>query len=75
MHVYIIFAHPSRKSFSYEVLNSFLQGLKEAGHTFEIGDLYRMQFNCEMDAQQYDREVGLNPSAPVPNDVKLEQEK
>jgi len=75
MHIYIIFAHPSKKSFSYEVLNSFLQGLKEAGHTFEIGDLYQMQFNCEMDRQQYDREVGLNPSAPVQNDVRLEQEK
>jgi len=75
MHIYIIFAHPSKKSFSYEVLNSFLQGLKEAGHTFEIGDLYEMRFNCEMDSQQYDREVGLNPSATVPNDVRLEQEK
>jgi len=75
MHIYIIFAHPSKKSFSYEVLNRFIQGLKEAGHTFEIGDLYEMQFNCEMDRQQYDREVGLNPSAPVPNDVRLEQEK
>ena len=44
MHVYILFAHPSRKSFSGEVLEAFTEGLSEAGHTYEVGDLYRMNF-------------------------------
>ena len=34
-----------------------------------------MGFDSEMDADQYHREVGLDPDAPVPDDVKEEQEK
>jgi NAD(P)H dehydrogenase (quinone) len=75
MHVYIVFAHPSTASFSWSVLEAFTHGLGEAGHTFEIGDLYRMSFRSEMDRDQYVREVGLNPLAPVPGDVRAEQEK
>jgi NAD(P)H dehydrogenase (quinone) len=75
MHVYIIYAHPSKKSFCRSVLKAFTDGLKSSGHTFEIGDLYEMNFKSEMDSIQYEREVGLDPNAPVPNDVLLEQKK
>ena len=75
MHVYIVFAHPSQDSFNRAVLNTFAQGLKDAGHTYEIGDLYRMDFQADMDPVQYQREVGLEPAAPVPHDVKVEQQK
>lgn len=75
MHVYILFAHPSRRSFSGAVLEAFRRGLRAAGHTCEIGDLYEMGFNPEMDIDQYEREVGLDPKAPLPPDVKIEQEK
>ena len=56
-------------------MNHFCRGLSEAGHTFEIGDLYAMGFQPMMDERQYGREVGLNPNAPVPDDVQNEQEK
>ena len=75
MHVYILFAHPSRESFNRAVLDRFTQGLREAGHSFEIGDLYRMGFEPNMDLSQYQREVGLDPTVPVPEDVRAEQEK
>lgn len=75
MHVYIVFAHPSRKSFSRQVLSAFVQGLQDAGHTYELGDLYEMGFHSEMDAEQYAREVGLDPEASVPADVQVEQDK
>ncbi|MGD8813684.1 MAG: NAD(P)H-dependent oxidoreductase [Anaerolineales bacterium] len=75
MHVYILFAHPSRKSFNRAVLDRFTEGLQDAGHSFEIGDLYRMGFEPNMDLDQYQREVGLDPKAPVPEDVRSEQEK
>jgi len=75
MHVYILFAHPSKVSFNKEVLDAFTRGLQEAGHTYEIGDLYEMGFNSEMDSEQYHRETGLDPNIPVPNDVVKEQEK
>jgi len=73
MHVYILFAHPSRESFCRSVLWTFTRGLTAAGHTFEIGDLYEMGFASEMDTVQYRREVGMIPDAPVPEDVRAEQ--
>ncbi|MHC4067719.1 MAG: NAD(P)H-dependent oxidoreductase [Planctomycetota bacterium] len=75
MHVYVVFAHPSRNSFTGEVLRSFEHGLKEAGHSVGIADLYAMDFQTDMDIAQYDREMGPDPDAPVPPDVKREQEK
>lgn len=75
MHAYIVFAHPSRESFTWKVLQSFVRGLEEAGHTYEIGDLYEMDFKTDMDLEQYERETGMDPEAPVPGDVRIEQEK
>jgi len=75
MNVYILFAHPSQKSYSKLVLDAFTQGLSEAGHHFEIGDLYQMNFLSEMNEAQYQREVGMDPTVPVPEDVKHEQDK
>jgi NAD(P)H dehydrogenase (quinone) len=75
MHVYILFAHPAEQSFNRTVLSTFIQGLKDAGHSYEVGDLYRMGFNPDMDDTQYHREVGLDPTVPVPEDVAFEQEK
>lgn len=75
MHVYIVYAHPEKRSFCREVLEAFTRGLSEAGHSYEIGDLYEMGFEPEMNAAQYQREVGLDPGAPVPDDVRREQEK
>lgn len=75
MHIYILYAHPAPRSFSREVLERFTRGLGDAGHSFEVADLYAQGFLSEMDAPQYDREVGLDPDRPVPDDVRLEQER
>jgi NAD(P)H dehydrogenase (quinone) len=75
MHVYVVFAHPSKHSFTWEVLGAFTRGLQDAGHSFEIGDLYEMGFQSDMGLTQYEREVGGDPDAPVPEDVQLEQAK
>lgn len=45
MKVLIIYAHPNPTSFTSAVLNNFCNGLKEAGHPFEIVDLYKIKFN------------------------------
>jgi NAD(P)H dehydrogenase (quinone) len=75
MHVYIIYAHPSKESFTYKVLKEFTRGLADAGHSFEIGDLYEMNFRASMDIEQYKREMGPDQNAPIPADVCAEQEK
>jgi NAD(P)H dehydrogenase (quinone) len=70
-----VYAHPARQSFSRDVLKAFTRGLSDAGHTFEIGDLYATNFQSEMDEAQYRREVGCDPAAPLPADVAGEHEK
>jgi len=73
MHVYVVFAHPSHKSFSKSVLAAFTRGLEEAGHSHEVADLYAMGFQSEMDEAQYLRETSGSPDLPVPGDVEREQ--
>jgi len=75
MHVYIVFAHPSHDSFTRSVHDSFTKGLRDGGHTFEVGDLYEMNFKTDMDPAEYVRETGLDPDAPVSEDVRIEHEK
>ena len=45
MKVLIIFAHPNPKSFTRAILDNFVRGLKEAGHQYEVVDLYKVKFN------------------------------
>jgi NAD(P)H dehydrogenase (quinone) len=75
MRVYILFCHPSAESFCSEVLQAFIRGLSDAGHIYEIADLYRMRFDPLMDEVQYRREVSWIPGVPVPDDVARQQEK
>jgi len=45
MKVLIIFAHPNPRSFTKAILDNFVKGIKEAGHQYEIVDLYKIKFN------------------------------
>ena len=75
MHAFIVYAHPSEESFTHSVLMAFIEGLKESGHSYEISDLYKINFKSDMDFQEYERESGINIKKVVPDDVKKEQEK
>jgi NAD(P)H dehydrogenase (quinone) len=75
MNIYAVFAHPSKQSFTRQVFDEFMRGLKEAGHSVEIGDLYQMKFKADMDLEQYDRETGTDPDAVLPEDVSHEHAK
>ena len=45
MHVHIIYAHPEEKSFTHALLEQTIAAIGENGHSFEISDLYRENFN------------------------------
>jgi NAD(P)H dehydrogenase (quinone) len=45
MKVLIVYAHPNPMSFTKAVLDNFVRGLQEAGHNYEIIDLYKIKFN------------------------------
>jgi len=45
MKVLIVYAHPEKKAFPSEVLESFAAGLEASGHSIEIIDLYQDGFD------------------------------
>ena len=45
MKVLTVYAHPNPKSFCHAVLERFTTGLREAGHTVEVVDLYAIKFD------------------------------
>lgn len=65
MHIYIIIDHPKAKSFSYAVLDSFSNGLRQAGHTIDLVDLNRDGFNpvlTEEELTVYGQGISLDPT-------------
>ena len=75
MHVFIVYAHPSEDSFTRHIRDTFIAGLKSAGHSYEISDLYKMNFLTDMSEEEYQREAYCRKDLPVPADVAAEQEK
>ncbi len=75
MHVFIVYAHPSEDSFTRAARDEFIRGLENAGHTYEISDLYKMKFNAEMSEAEYLREANYRSDLPVAVDVMEEQNK
>lgn len=75
MKLHIIYCHPSKTSFTYEVLQSFLDGLHKAGHTFTLSDLYEMDFRTDLTEEEYLRETHYRGDLPLPEDVTAEQQK
>lgn len=75
MHVFIVYAHPSEDSFTRHARDSFMQGLKDAGHTCTLSDLYHMDFKTDMSEEEYLREAGYHSDLPVAEDVRGEQQK
>ena len=53
MKVLTVYAHPNPKSFCHSVLEQFSAGLKEAGHTNEVVDLYAIRFDPVFHMQDF----------------------
>ena len=45
MKILVVYAHPNPKSFNHAILEEFTRGLKDGGHTFEVVDLYGVDFD------------------------------
>ena len=71
MRVLIVYVHPDPNSFNHAVLEQFTKGLRHGGHDFETDDLYALQFDPVMKAQ----ELAQFRGAQMPPDILAEQEK
>ena len=65
VHAYIVFAHPTRRSYTGEVFDQLCRGLDDGGHSYEIGDLYEMDFKCELNLNEYIREMNVEGNRPT----------
>ena len=71
MKVLVVYAHPNPQSFNHAILESFTKGLAEAGHTYEIVDLYAIKFNPCLSGEDFVKLMQWN----VSDDVRAQQEK
>ena len=71
----IIYSHPSKKSYTFQVLEQLTQILNNQNFKVEVSDLYAMNFLSDMTEQEYEREGFANIQLPIPKDVIEEHKK
>jgi len=74
MKIQIIYCHPSKKSYTFEILE-LKSNLEKEELEYEISDLYSMNFKTDMTEEEYEREGFANIDLPIPNDAKEEHKK
>ena len=75
MRILIVFAHPSKESYTYQILQQLIAELKNQGHEYDISDLYDMDFQSDMSEQEYRREGLAQTHLPISADVLIEHQK
>lgn len=75
MNVFIVYAHPSKKSYTYQVLQKTKNALVREGHIVEVSDLYAIDFCSDMNEQEYEREGFSQAELPLPEDIAKEHKK
>ena len=48
MKAFIVYCHPSDDSFTKNMCDSFIKGIKDSGNEYIISDLYRMDFKSDI---------------------------
>ncbi len=71
MKVLVLYAHPYNKSFNHAILEEVKQGLEEGGHEYEVADLYEINFNPVLSANDF----VLLQQGKVADDVAEQQKK
>jgi NAD(P)H dehydrogenase (quinone) len=75
MNVLIIFSHPSKKSYTHQVLEHLKNELILKRSAIEVSDLYAINFQSDMTEQEYDREAFSKIDLPLSDDVLQEHKK
>jgi NAD(P)H dehydrogenase (quinone) len=75
MNILIVYCHPSRKSYTYQVFSKLMEGLQTTGHNIIVSDLYAMNFQTDMSEAEYEREGFALTDKPLAQDVIAEQQK
>jgi NAD(P)H dehydrogenase (quinone) len=74
MNVLIVYSHPSKQSYTAQILEDLKAELLQRTITVEVSDLYAMDFQPILTEAEYNREAKGQP-APLPEDIVLEHQK
>jgi NAD(P)H dehydrogenase (quinone) len=75
MNILIVYAHPSKKSYTFQILEQIVKELTKENHTVMLSDLYEMNFLSDMSEREYEREGFKNIQLPISKDVGEEHAK
>ena len=75
MNILIVYSHPSENSYTFQVFQQLIKVLENLNCEVEISDLYAMNFESDMTAQEYEREGFARTELPLPNDIIEEHKK
>jgi len=75
VNILIVYSHPSEKSYTFQILQQLKTAVKEQNWNLEISDLYAMNFQSDMSAEEYEREGFAKTNLPISADVLAEQDK
>lgn len=73
MKVLIIYCHPCDNSFTANMKDEFIKGLKDSNHEYQVLDLYNLDFNETFSEKEYLREAFYNDNLEIPADIKQHQ--
>jgi len=75
MNILIVYSHPSKKSYTFQVLEELKKVLNDQCWNIEVSDLYEMNFQSDMTEQEYEREGFSKTELPISSDVIEEHKK
>lgn len=75
MNILILYCHPSKKSYTYSILEQLQTLFAQENWQVEVSDLYAMNFQSDMSEEEYEREGFANLELPIPSDVLAEHQK
>ena len=75
MNILIVYAHPSKKSYTFQVLEHLKSQILKQNWNLEISDLYAMNFQSDMSEVEYEREGFAKTQLALSNDVLDEHAK
>jgi NAD(P)H dehydrogenase (quinone) len=73
MKVLTVIANPNPKSFCHAILRQFINGLKDAGHTSEVVDLYAIRFDPVFRTQDFASYVHESMPLEILDEMNLKQ--
>ncbi len=75
MNILIIYSHPSKKSYTFQIFEQLKKELVAQDWNVDISDLYAMDFHGDMTEQEYEREGFARTELSIAKDVLSEHQK